>query len=133
MVVNAPDVYKTFLDISGQTEPTLGTRKATVDAAFGGNSAAFTAVNPIDVMSKKESPDANGIFVAGTSTPTNPTPPRLRRGEGGRHDRLSAAFPRQSRLGRVASRPSEQHRLGVATDGHHQRTRNLHVELRLPR
>jgi S-formylglutathione hydrolase FrmB len=65
MAVNEPDVYPTFVDISGEDEPTLGDRAATVQAAFGGDEAAFAAVNPPDVMAKKRFPDTAGYFVAG--------------------------------------------------------------------
>jgi S-formylglutathione hydrolase FrmB len=65
MAVNEPDVYPTFVDISGEDEPTLGDRAATVQAAFGGDEAAFAAVNPLDVMAKKRFPDTAGYFVAG--------------------------------------------------------------------
>lgn len=70
MAVNAPRRYGTFLDISGQDEPTLGSRKKTVDAAFGGDEAAFQKVNPMDVMARKKFPDTAGTFVAGTDDST---------------------------------------------------------------
>ena len=50
MAVTAPDVYRTFVDLSGEAEPTLGDRAGTVAAAFGGDEAAFAAVNPLDVL-----------------------------------------------------------------------------------
>lgn len=37
LAVNAPAVYPTFLDISGQDEPTVGTRRQTVTQFFGGD------------------------------------------------------------------------------------------------
>jgi hypothetical protein len=37
LAVNAPTVYPTFLDISGQDEPTVGTRRQTVIQFFGGD------------------------------------------------------------------------------------------------
>ncbi|MFD9905932.1 alpha/beta hydrolase [Streptomyces sp. NPDC059063] len=70
MAVNAPDRYGSFVDISGQDEPTLGSRKKTVDAAFGGNEAAFAKVNPLDVMARESFPDTAGVFVAGTDDST---------------------------------------------------------------
>lgn len=65
MATNFPAVYPTFLDLSGQIEPTLGDRKQTVDAAFGGNDAAFVAVNPQDLLREKKFPDSAGVFVVG--------------------------------------------------------------------
>jgi S-formylglutathione hydrolase FrmB len=65
MAVNKPEVYPTFVDISGEDEPTLGDHAATVQAAFGGNEAAFAAVNPLDVMARTRFPATAGYFVAG--------------------------------------------------------------------
>jgi S-formylglutathione hydrolase FrmB len=65
MAVNAPQVYPTFVDISGEDEPTLGDRATTVQEAFGGDEAAFTAVNPLDVMAKRKFPGTAGFLVAG--------------------------------------------------------------------
>ncbi|QII08850.1 esterase [Rhodococcoides fascians A25f] len=66
MATNHPDVYPTFLDLSGQREPTLGDRDRTVQQAFGGNSAAFTAINPLDLLKSRRYPDSAGIFVVGS-------------------------------------------------------------------
>ncbi len=65
MAVTAPEVYPTFVDISGEDEPTLGDRATTVQAAFGGDEAAFTAVNPLDVLAGKQFPGTAGFLVAG--------------------------------------------------------------------
>ncbi|GGX86664.1 alpha/beta hydrolase [Streptomyces hiroshimensis] len=68
--VNAPQVYGVVNDISGQEAPTLGSRQKTVDKAFGGDEAAFTAVNPLDVMARQRFPDTKAAFVAGSSDST---------------------------------------------------------------
>ncbi|MFJ9694222.1 alpha/beta hydrolase [Kitasatospora sp. NPDC101183] len=65
MGVNAPDVYGTVLDISGQEEPTLGSRAATVKAAFGGDEAKFDAVDPVQVMARRKFPDTSVAVVVG--------------------------------------------------------------------
>ncbi|MET4050172.1 MULTISPECIES: alpha/beta hydrolase-fold protein [unclassified Rhodococcus (in: high G+C Gram-positive bacteria)] len=65
MATNFPDVYPTFLDLSGQLEPTLGDRNRTVNDVFGGNDAAFVAVNPMDLMKTRRFPDSGGAFVVG--------------------------------------------------------------------
>jgi S-formylglutathione hydrolase FrmB len=65
MAVNAPQLYPTFVDISGESEPTLGDRARTVQAAFGGDEAAFEAVNPLDVMAHRRFPGTAGYLVAG--------------------------------------------------------------------
>lgn len=65
LVTNHPDMYSVFLNMSGQWEPTLGDRNRTVSAAFGGNAAAFTAVNPVDLMRTRKYPDVAGVFLVG--------------------------------------------------------------------
>jgi len=65
MAVNHATVYPTFLDISGQVEPTLGDRTKTVSAAFGGDASRFVAVNPVDVMARNSLTDSHGVFVVG--------------------------------------------------------------------
>lgn len=65
LALRAPDVYRVFVDISGQEEPTLGSRSRTVNAAFGGDEAAFRRVNPIDELTGHRYPDTAGIFVVG--------------------------------------------------------------------
>jgi S-formylglutathione hydrolase FrmB len=65
LAVNSPQVYPTFLDISGQDEPTLGDRTRTVNDAFGGDAAAFTAVNPMDVLATRRFTATAGAIVAG--------------------------------------------------------------------
>jgi S-formylglutathione hydrolase FrmB len=66
MGLNAPGVYPTFVDISGQAEPTLGTRERTVAAAFGGDEAAFRAVNPLDLLATRTFPNTQAYLVAGS-------------------------------------------------------------------
>jgi S-formylglutathione hydrolase FrmB len=66
MGLNAPEVYPTFVDISGQAEPTLGTRAQTVAAAFGGDEAAFRAINPLDLLAARTFPDTQAYLVAGS-------------------------------------------------------------------
>ena len=65
MATNYPAVYPTFFDMSGDSEPTLGDRAQTVDAAFGGDDAAFTRVNPADLMRVRSYPESSGLFVTG--------------------------------------------------------------------
>lgn len=65
LATNHPDIYPTFIDISGELEPTLGSHQQTVDTAFGGDQAAFAAINPIDVMARKKFPNSAGWFIVG--------------------------------------------------------------------
>lgn len=43
LAVAHPDVFPTFVDVSGQRSPTLGDPATTIDRAFGGDAAAFAA------------------------------------------------------------------------------------------
>ena len=63
----APRLYPFFVDISGQIEPTLGSRQRTISRAFRGNAAAFARVNPIVVLAHTRFPRSAGVFVAGSS------------------------------------------------------------------
>ncbi len=65
LALNVPQQFPTFLDMSGQDEPTLGTREQTVQAAFGGDEAAFEAVNPADLMRTHKYPGTAGVFTGG--------------------------------------------------------------------
>jgi S-formylglutathione hydrolase FrmB len=64
-----PDVYPTFLDISGQAEPTLGDRAQTVQQAFDGDAAAFDRVNPQHELRTHQYPGLAGVFAAGRDDP----------------------------------------------------------------
>ncbi|KJK47740.1 hypothetical protein UK23_19510 [Lentzea aerocolonigenes] len=65
LAVRAPDVYGNFIDLTGQREPALGSRAQTVKAAFGGDEAAFTRVNPMDILARERFPQTAGVIVAG--------------------------------------------------------------------
>ncbi|WP_067449600.1 alpha/beta hydrolase [Nocardia alba] len=65
LATNYPAVYPTFLDMSGQDEPTLGDRQRTVDAAFGGDTAALLRVDPLELLRTRTYPDSAGAFVVG--------------------------------------------------------------------
>jgi S-formylglutathione hydrolase FrmB len=70
LAVRAPKVYGGFVDISGQREPTLGSRSKTVQRAFGGSEAAFMRVNPLDVLKNSRFPDSAGFVAVGTDDQT---------------------------------------------------------------
>lgn len=65
LVTNHPDVYSVFLNMSGQLEPTIGSRRRTVNTLFGGNEEAFRRVNPMDIMAVRAFPETSGAFVVG--------------------------------------------------------------------
>ena len=66
LAVRRPSVYPTFLDISGQQEPTLGTHGKTVQAAFGGDEAQFRASNPLDILGVRRFDRTLGILATGS-------------------------------------------------------------------
>jgi S-formylglutathione hydrolase FrmB len=69
LAVRRPDVYPTFLDVSGQAEPTLGDHARTVAATFGGDETAFRAVTPLAGLAAHRFPGSAGILMAGADDP----------------------------------------------------------------
>ncbi|MGI5126325.1 alpha/beta hydrolase [Pseudonocardia sp. CA-107938] len=69
LAVRRPDVYPTFLDVSGQAEPTLGDHARTVAATFGGDEAAFRAVNPLPQLAARRYPGSAGLLLVGADDP----------------------------------------------------------------
>jgi S-formylglutathione hydrolase FrmB len=65
LAVAHPALFPTFFDGEGQEGPTLGGLARTVDAAFGGDLAAFDAVDPLHELAAHRYPDSAGIVVAG--------------------------------------------------------------------
>lgn len=66
MATNYPQRYPTFLDLSGDPEPTLGDHQRTLNAAFGGDQSAFTRINPLDLLAEHRYPGSAGVFVVGS-------------------------------------------------------------------
>jgi S-formylglutathione hydrolase FrmB len=69
LAVRRPDVYPTFLDVSGQAEPTLGDRAATVAATFGGDEDSFRALTPLAGLAARRFPGSAGILTVGADDP----------------------------------------------------------------
>lgn len=67
LAVRAPDTYRTFLDVSGQREPTVGNHRDTVKRAFGGDEAAFARADPISILNTRRFPELAGRIVSGSS------------------------------------------------------------------
>ena len=65
MAVRHPEVYSTFLDISGEAHPTLGDRARTINQAFGGDQAAFERVDPLTILRVRRLPDSAGVVATG--------------------------------------------------------------------
>lgn len=73
IMTNHPESYGSFLNFSGQEEPTLGKHQDTVNQLFGGDEEAFKAVNPEDLLNQAIDSKATtfsgiaGKFIAGGS------------------------------------------------------------------
>lgn len=65
LAVAHPALFRTFFDASGQQAPTLGGYQRTVNAAFGGDRAAFAAVNPLDELRARRYSGSAGYLVVG--------------------------------------------------------------------
>ena len=65
LALRRPEVYRTFLDVSGQSQPTLGDLPRTVTAAFAGDIAAFQRVDPLSELRARTYPGTAGLFVVG--------------------------------------------------------------------
>ncbi|WP_156365052.1 alpha/beta hydrolase [Sciscionella sediminilitoris] len=57
--------FPTFLDLSGEAPQTLGTVTGAIRTGFGGNTRAFRAANPLDILARQRFPHSAGWFVAG--------------------------------------------------------------------
>ena len=66
--VRAPYLYRTFLDLSGQREPTLGNHKETVKKAFNGDEGAFTRSTPSPSSPRSASPSSPAASSAEPTT-----------------------------------------------------------------
>ncbi|MFF5790635.1 alpha/beta hydrolase-fold protein [Paeniglutamicibacter sp. NPDC012692] len=66
LAVNFPQAYPTFLDLSGESEPSVhGGRDRLVREYFDGDPDAFAAQNAQDVLARRTFPGTAGRFVAG--------------------------------------------------------------------
>jgi S-formylglutathione hydrolase FrmB len=70
LAVAHPDLFPTFLDVSGQQQPTLGSPALTVSRAFGGDRAAFDAIDPLRELAGRRLPGTTALIVAGAQDPT---------------------------------------------------------------
>ena len=66
LAMNHPDVYPTFLDISGEEAPTIEAgQDALISDYFSGDAAAFAAQNPLDLITVRQYPGTAGIITVG--------------------------------------------------------------------
>ncbi|MDT7707790.1 MAG: hypothetical protein QOG20_3397 [Pseudonocardiales bacterium] len=69
LAVRRPEVYPTFLDISGQSEPSLGDHAQTVQATYDGDEDAFRRVDPLDELAHRRFPRSAGLLAVGRDDP----------------------------------------------------------------
>lgn len=65
VVTRDPTLFRTFLDMSGELHPTLGSEEQTIAQAFGGDKAAYEANDPLTLLARNRYPGIAGIFSAG--------------------------------------------------------------------
>lgn len=61
-----PDLFGSLLDISGELEPVNGSIKNTVDTVFGGDTTAFNAEEPANILKAHRYTDLLAIFTSGS-------------------------------------------------------------------
>ncbi|WP_040796020.1 alpha/beta hydrolase [Nocardia higoensis] len=66
LATTRPEVYPTFIDMSGQAEPVHEDRPSTIRGVFGGDAEAFARNNPADLLARHRYPGSAGAFVVGT-------------------------------------------------------------------
>ena len=66
LATNFPDAYPTFIDIAGETEPTITQGRAQlISTYFGGNESRFKDQNALDRLAAQSFPDSAGIVAVG--------------------------------------------------------------------
>ncbi|MDN3482529.1 alpha/beta hydrolase-fold protein [Arthrobacter sp. APC 3897] len=66
LATNFPDTYPTFIDIAGESAPTVTQgQDFLINTYFGGNKSRFTSQNALDLLAAKSFPDSAGIFAVG--------------------------------------------------------------------
>ena len=70
MATRHTDLYPSFLDISGEREPAISAdRTQTIQAAFGGDTAAFDALTPLTLLGERRYAGVWGYFAVGANDP----------------------------------------------------------------
>lgn len=64
-ITKHPESFGQAVDISGEAEPTIGNHAATVAKFFGGDEAAYQAINPAHLLKTTTYPDHQVVFIAG--------------------------------------------------------------------
>ncbi len=68
LAVNYPEVYPTFIDSSGENQPTIRQGdQVLLQAYFGGSAAEFRKQNALDVIKTRKYPGTAGIISVGAA------------------------------------------------------------------
>jgi enterochelin esterase-like enzyme len=67
LALRRPDVYGRFLDLSGDRELELRSKRDAVDAVFGGDLAVYAQHNPPDLLARQRFPQTAARLVVGTN------------------------------------------------------------------
>ena len=68
MATRHADLFPNVIDISGEREPAISAdRNETIQTAFGGDTAAFTALTPLTLLAQNRYPQVWGFFAAGAN------------------------------------------------------------------
>ena len=65
IITKHPESFGQAVDFSGEAEPTIGNHAATVAKFFGGDEAAYQAINPAHLLKTTTYPDHQVVFIAG--------------------------------------------------------------------
>jgi S-formylglutathione hydrolase FrmB len=74
LALRHPDVYRRFVDLSGDPAPTLGDTARTLSGLYGGDKAAMTAHDPATLLRQQRYPHTDGWFVVGTDDASHRQP-----------------------------------------------------------
>lgn len=70
LAVNYPDAYPTFIDSSGENQPTIRQgHQVLLQQYFGGSAAEFKKQNALDVIKTRKYPNTAGIVTVGAADP----------------------------------------------------------------
>lgn len=70
LAMNYPDVYPTFIDSSGENQPTIRQgHQVLLQQYFGGSAEAFKKQNALDVLKTRKYPATAGIVTVGAADP----------------------------------------------------------------
>lgn len=70
LAMNYPEVYPTFIDSSGENQPTIRQgHQVLLQQYFGGSAAEFKKQNALDVIKTRKYPDTAGIVTVGAGDP----------------------------------------------------------------